>query len=108
MVALELKREGAVRWIVGGASQPGSARQGTGNPGRGNPGTGQDAETNKLTDTFFMGPPLPLLEQLFVIGETRGELRLLALDRSDGQLRWSQLLANVDQRAVLTSDSGSA
>ena len=30
--------------------------------------------------TFFLGPPLPLMGQLYVLGEIKGEIRLLALE----------------------------
>lgn len=47
--------------------------------------------------TFFLGPPLPLMDQLFVIAEIKGEIRLLALDAQSGNQLWSQQLADVDR-----------
>jgi len=55
-------------------------------------------------ETFFLGPPLPLTGQLYVLAEVKGEIRLLALDAQSGNLLWSQQLA-VAQRSVL-SDRG--
>lgn len=46
--------------------------------------------------TFFLGAPLPLMDRLYVIGETRGEIRLLALD-SKGHVVWTQQLAVADR-----------
>ena len=47
-------------------------------------------------DTFFLGPPLPLRGQLYVMAEINGEIRLLALDGATGNRLWSQQLAMVD------------
>ena len=47
-------------------------------------------------DTFFLGPPLPLRGQLFVIAEVKDEIRLLALDAATGNELWHQQLAMVD------------
>ena len=44
-------------------------------------------------DTYFLGPPLPLMGQLYAVGEVQGEIRLLALEASTGELLWSQPLA---------------
>ena len=57
---------------------------------------GTPDDTN-LADTFFLGPPLPLRGQLYVIAEIKDEIRLLALDpEKNGQLLWSQQLAMVE------------
>ncbi len=47
-------------------------------------------------DTFFLGPPLPLRGQLYVMAEVKDEMRLLALDATTGKLLWSQQLAMVE------------
>ncbi len=51
-------------------------------------------------ETFFLGPPLPLLGQLYVIGEVKGEIRLFVLDPDPEKKRdrvvWSQQLAVVE------------
>lgn len=46
---------------------------------------------------FFLGPPLPLMGELYVLGEAKGEIRLMALKAKSGQLLWSQQLAVVDR-----------
>jgi len=50
-----------------------------------------------LAGTFFLGPPLPLMDQLFVIAEMKGEIRLIALEAQSGNQLWSQQLADVDR-----------
>ena len=48
------------------------------------------------SDAFFLGPPLPLRGQLYVMAEVKDEMRLLALDGATGKLLWSQQLAMVE------------
>ncbi len=79
LVALELKAQGKLRWIVGD-------EDGTDEP--------------KMAGAFFLGPPLPLMDQLFVLAEINGEIRLVVLDAETGRLRWSQQLAHVDARDI--------
>jgi outer membrane protein assembly factor BamB len=50
-----------------------------------------------LAGTFFLGPPLPLTGQLYVLAEAKSEIRLLVLDARTGTLQWTQQLAVVDQ-----------
>jgi len=72
LVAYDIKTEGKVWWELGGR---GALQQ---------------------SDAFFLGPPLPLRGQLYVIAEVTNELRLLALDGATGNLLWSQQLATVE------------
>lgn len=51
----------------------------------------------RLSETFFLGPPLPLRGQLFVLAETKDEIQLLALDAATGSVLWTQPLAMVEQ-----------
>ncbi|MGD0518451.1 MAG: PQQ-binding-like beta-propeller repeat protein, partial [Thermoguttaceae bacterium] len=65
----------------------------------------------RLPETFFLGPPLPLMGQLYVLAEMKGEIRLLALDAANGNLSWSQqLLAvmeqNIQQNTPIRRTSG--
>ncbi len=69
-------RTGKLRWHVGGPAGPHALRQ---------------------PETFFLGPPLPLSGQLYVLGEIKGEIRLLALDGATGNFLWSQQLAVAEQ-----------
>lgn len=57
-----------------------------------------------LAGMFFLGPPLPLAGQLYVLAESKGEIRLLALDARSGALQWSQQLAVIDQERDLPLD----
>lgn len=57
-----------------------------------------------LAGMFFLGPPLPLAGQVYVLAETKGEIRLLALEARSGALQWSQQLAVVDQERDLPFD----
>jgi outer membrane protein assembly factor BamB len=74
LVALDVKREGSLRWKVGGEN-------------------GEDEP--KLAGAFFMGPPLPLLGQLYAIVEVNRELRLVVLDAETGRQEWTQQIAHV-------------
>jgi len=53
-----------------------------------------------LAETFFLGPPLPLMDRLYVLGEAKGEIRLFALDAASGEVAWSQQVA-VAERDIL-------
>ena len=81
LVALDLRPQGKLRWIVGD-------EDGTDEP--------------KLAGAFFLGPPLPLMGQLYVLAEINSEIRLVVLDAATGQLQWAQQLAHVDQREIAT------
>jgi outer membrane protein assembly factor BamB len=73
-------RSGKLKWAIGGPSDQFALPQ---------------------PDTFFLGPPLPLLGQLYVIGEVKGEIRLFVLDPAPEKKRdrivWSQQLAIVER-----------
>jgi outer membrane protein assembly factor BamB len=72
-------RTGKLKWQIGGPGGSHALRQ---------------------TGTFFLGPPLPLQSQLYVLAENereRGLIRLLALDATSGDVVWSQQLALADQ-----------
>jgi outer membrane protein assembly factor BamB len=80
LVALDLRAQGKLQWIVGD-------EDGTDEP--------------RLAGAFFLGPPLPLMGQLYVLAEVQGEIRLVVLDAVTGQLQWTQQLAHVDQREIM-------
>ena len=71
LAAYELTSEGKLLWEVGGSS----------------------TDDPSLTETFFLGAPLPFGERLYVLGETKGEIRLIVLDARTGKLDWTQQLA---------------
>lgn len=55
--------------------------------------TSTEALQAELTGVFFFGAATPDGDDLFVIGERDGEVRLYCLELSTGKPRWSQLLA---------------
>ncbi|MFZ5829061.1 MAG: PQQ-binding-like beta-propeller repeat protein [Planctomycetota bacterium] len=67
-------RSGKLRWHLGGPADQFALRQ---------------------AETFFLGPPLPLQGQLYVLAEVKGEgaIVLMALDAETGELLWTQSLA---------------
>ena len=73
-------RTGKLVWELGGPEGPQALRQ---------------------ADSFFLGPPLPLMGRLYVMAETsKGEVRLLALDPSTGDLLWSQQLSLTEESVL--------
>ena len=55
---------------------------------------------------WYMGAPLPIGDQLFVLVEEKGEIRLDVLAAATGNLAWSQPLAELDEgQAVNNRDS---
>ena len=79
LIALDVRSEGKFRWQVGGA---------------------ESTAAPELAGIFFLGPPLPLGDELFLIGEISGEILLVVLDRDTGQLRWQQQLAYVEPGSI--------
>lgn len=75
MVALDLEKQGYLLWSVGGNET--------------------DSEP-KLAGVFFLGPPLPVGDEVFCVGEQNGEIRLFALDAAAGNLVWSQQIALIN------------
>lgn len=75
LAAYDIQSQGKLRWEVGGLY----------------------SEKLPLAGAFFLGPPLPLLGDLYVLAEIGGEVRLLALDAENGTPLWQQQLAIVDQ-----------
>lgn len=75
LCACELRTEGKLKWEVGGES---------------------GGEEPKLARAFFLGAPLPLQDRLYVLVETKGEIKLCVLDSATGHLEWSQQLAVVE------------
>jgi len=58
------------------------------------------------TTAWYLGAPLPVGEQLFVLVEEKGEIRLDVLDANTGRVEWSQPFAEVDEdRAIDNRDS---
>lgn len=53
-----------------------------------------------LAGSFFLGPPLPMAGQLFVLTEKNSELRLVCLDAAKGDLIWAQTLATAREKLI--------
>ncbi len=71
--AYDIRTEGKLLWEVGGP-------------------TGR--VSLPLAGTFFLGAPLPVAGSLYVLGEERGQVRLIVLDPETGDVRWSLALLN--------------
>jgi outer membrane protein assembly factor BamB len=84
LVALDLKKQGKLRWIVGG--------------------DGGEDDAN-LAGAFFLGAPLPLEGQLFVLAEFNGEIRLCCLNAATGMLEWKQQVALMEDNQQIMFDS---
>lgn len=79
-------QSGRLKWEVGG---PSVAVQVDEN----GPLTG---ESKRLAGAFFMGAPLPVDGQLFILAEHRGQIRLFSLSPETGETDWSLPLLNPD------------
>lgn len=84
LAAIDLNRQGALNWKVGGES-------------------GEDDPN--LAGAFFLGPPLPMAGQLFVLAEFNGEIRLLCLNAKTGMLEWKQSLAMMPEGRTIMFDN---
>jgi outer membrane protein assembly factor BamB len=70
---------GRVRWSVGGAAS-------------------DDAAAPSLANAFFLGAPVAVDDELYVVAAQGEEIRLWALDPVTGRALWSQLLAYSDTK----------
>lgn len=75
LYCFDIQREGAILWQLGGVASD----------------AGQ--EENQLSEARFLGPPLPVGNDLFVLAGIIDEIRLLSLDAETGKIHWSQQLA---------------
>jgi outer membrane protein assembly factor BamB len=81
LVALDLARQGYQVWAVGGTT----------------------GDNPALAGAFFLGPPLPVGDQLYALAEFTGEIRLVCLDARTGGLEWKQPLANMESDSIATN-----
>lgn len=89
LAAYDIADRGALRWRL---------------PARGGAGDGNAVPAT--TTAWYLGAPLPVGEQLLVLVEEKGEIRLDVLDAETGRLEWSQPFAEVDEeRAIDSRDS---
>lgn len=75
MMAIDIAREGAFSWEIGGE-------------------TGLDEP--KLAKAFFLGPPLPLGNELYAVCQQDSEIRMVVLDSETGKLKWVQQLGTTE------------
>ncbi len=83
LAAVELRTQGKLKWVVGGQS-------------------GEDEV--QLANAFFLGPPLPLEDKLYVLAEIKQEIKLCVLDSKTGHLDWSQQIAVVEPNQNIQND----
>lgn len=78
LMALDIPTEGKLIWkITGGAD-----------------------EENGWGEIFFLGPPLPLGDALYVMAETAGDIVLICLDASTRLERWRQQLVAIEGGSI--------
>ncbi len=82
LVALDLKKQGYQVWAVGGTT----------------------GDNPALAGAFFLGPPLPLGDQLYALVEMNSEIRLVCLNAKTGALEWKQQLAIVEDNQQIVID----
>lgn len=75
LYCFDIEREGAILWQLGGVSSD------------------PVQEENQLSEARFLGPPLPVGKDLFVLAGIIDEIRLLCLDPETGKINWTQQLA---------------
>ncbi len=80
LVALDLATEGKLLWRLGAA----------------------ETTPSSFSDAFFLGPPLPVRGQLYVMAEMAGEIVLVCLDPRDGSEVWRQVLVSVEASGITT------
>ena len=83
LTAVDLRTQGKLKWIVGGQN-------------------GEDEP--QLANAFFLGPPLPLEDKLYVLAEIKQEIKLCVLDPKTGRLDWSQQIAVVEPNNNIQND----
>ena len=77
LAAYDLSTQGKLLWEFGGAPESDPA----------------------ATDMFVLGAPLPLGDRLYLLGESRGEVRLVVLHAATGKVDWTQQLLLADEAA---------
>lgn len=80
LVALDLATEGTLRWRLGADGEKG----------------------NPLESAFFLGPPLPVGDRLYVMAEIAGDICVCCLDPRSGEQLWRQQLVTVESGSVQT------
>ncbi len=77
LFACDIASQGKLQWVVGGT----------------------DSEMEpKLASATFLGPPLPLNGQLYIMAEIKQAITLVVLDGATGKLQWQQELLLLDEQ----------
>ncbi len=76
LVALDLGREGALSWTVGGT----------------------DGVSDELKKAFFLSPPLIHGEQIYVLAEVDDLIKLVVLAKGSGAVEWTQSLLTMNDK----------
>lgn len=63
-----------------------------------------DPVEDQRREIFFYSAPLPVQQQLFVIGEERGQIRLYEIEAETGSIVWSVGLLNPSQLVTLDTE----
>jgi outer membrane protein assembly factor BamB len=66
----------------------------------------EPGSVERAHEGWFVGPPLPVAGQLFVMVEAKGGIRLDVLDSSSGKTIWSQPLAELDDGRAIDKPTG--
>src|SRR5262249_40169009 len=83
-------------WEVGSSTQP---APGVRVPPK-TPPAARDERRDDLADGFLLGAPLPLQGKLYVLQEKHGDIRLLCLDPTRGDVLWAQPLITVHDKVL--------
>jgi len=78
LFACDIASQGKLQWVVGGAESEMEPR---------------------LATATFLGPPLPLNGQLYVLAEIKQAITLVVLDSATGKLQWLQELMLLDEQS---------
>ena len=77
LYACDIASQGKLQWVVGGT----------------------DSEMEpRLASATFLGPPLPLHGQLYIMAEIKQAIVLVVLDSATGKLQWQQELLLLDEQ----------
>ncbi|MEI6241406.1 MAG: PQQ-binding-like beta-propeller repeat protein [Planctomycetia bacterium] len=97
LAAYDLAARGAPAWRLpaGGMAAGGMAAGGMAAGGMAAGGMAADDDAD--ADAWSLGAPLVIGDQLFVLVEQKGEIRLDVRAAADGRLLWSQPLAELDE-----------
>ncbi len=74
--------------------------------GRGAVESNDQESVEMAHEGWFVGPPLPVAGQLFVMVEAKGGIRLDVLDSASGRANWSQPLAELDDGRAIDKPAG--